>query len=270
MHDVSRRVSIGKGVSVMFDKLVLSTQEKRKARASKFVAATSFLYLLMLALALVFSVVSANPGILDASDIVRLTAVPPPPAPTQPVAAIRHQTSTPQPNIYNVKKLEDLNAEPDKKPLVIPSGIKDPNSGNINGIPGSSNIGVPGSLITPETREVEPPPPPQRVKVEPSPQPAPEKQIVKLPSNVLTGKATLRKSPDYPPMAKRIRLAGAVAVEIVISTHGHVETARALSGHPLLMQASVEAARGWRFQPTMLNGVPVRVTGVITFNFTLN
>ena len=255
----------------MFDKLVLSTKGKRKARASKFVAATSFVYVLALASALVFSVVSANPGIFDASDIVRLTAAPPPPvAVSQPVTMRRSLANTPKPNIYNVKDLEKLMTQPVSKPLVIPRGVVDPNAGNSNGIPGGENIGVPGGLITTEPREAEPPPV-QPPRVDPPPQqPAPEKQIVKLSSQVLTGKAIVRKSPDYPPMAKQIRLAGSVAVEIVISTDGRVEAARALSGHPLLMKASVDAARGWQFQPTMLNGVPVRVTGVITFNFTLN
>jgi periplasmic protein TonB len=61
-----------------------------------------------------------------------------------------------------------------------------------------------------------------------------------------------------------------VVVEVVISLDGRVEAARALNGHPLLTTAAVEAARGWRFHPTLLNGVAVRVTGLITFNFNLN
>ena len=157
-----------------------------------------------------------------------------------------------------------------KKLPVIPTGLAREN--NLNGIPGESHSGIQGGLLTTEPH-VEPPPlPPQpnKVKVDPPAQPTPEKQIVKLPSQVLTGKAIVRKSPEYPPMAKQIRLAGSISVEIVISTDGRVEAARALNGHPLLMKASVEAARGWQFQPTMLNGVPVRVTGVITFDFTLN
>ena len=255
----------------MFDKLVLSTKEKRQARASKFVVATSFVYMLALASALVFSVVSANPGIFEASDIVRLTAVPPPPiAPTQPITPSRRQENTPKESIYNVKDLEKLDSQPIKKPQVIPQGLA--REGNLNGIPGDPHSGIQGGLLPTDTHEVEPPPlPPQpnKVKVDP-PQPAPEKQMIKLPSQVLTGKAIVRKAPEYPPMAKQIRLAGSVSVEIIISADGRVESARALNGHPLLMKASVEAARGWQFQPTMLNGVPVRVTGIITFNFTLN
>ena len=63
---------------------------------------------------------------------------------------------------------------------------------------------------------------------------------------------------------------GEVAVEVIISPEGRVESARAVSGHPMLMAAALDAAHGWRFEPTLLNGVAVRVTGVITFVFKLN
>jgi protein TonB len=45
---------------------------------------------------------------------------------------------------------------------------------------------------------------------------------------------------------------------------------RAVSGHPLFIRAAVDSAYGWRFEPTLLNGAPVRVTGIVTFNFRLN
>jgi outer membrane biosynthesis protein TonB len=38
----------------------------------------------------------------------------------------------------------------------------------------------------------------------------------------------------------------------------------------MLIQSALDSARAWRFGPTLLNGVPVRVTGVITFVFKLN
>jgi protein TonB len=92
---------------------------------------------------------------------------------------------------------------------------------------------------------------------------------VRLPSSVLQGKAVVRRTPNYPPLAKQIHLSGSVSVEVMIALDGHVEAARPISGHPLLLTAAVEAARGWRFEPTLLNGSPVRVSGVIVFNFTL-
>jgi protein TonB len=75
--------------------------------------------------------------------------------------------------------------------------------------------------------------------------------------------------PNYPPLAKAARVAGAVVVEVTVDEDGGVISARAVSGHPLLKDAAVAAARAWRFTPTQLSGVPVKVIGTITFNFTL-
>jgi protein TonB len=97
-----------------------------------------------------------------------------------------------------------------------------------------------------------------------------QKQPLRVSSTVLTGTAIERKTPAYPPLARQIRLQGSVVVEVIVSPEGRVESARALSGHPLFTKAAVDAANGWRFHPTLLNGVAVRVTGLITFNFNLN
>jgi TonB family protein len=89
-------------------------------------------------------------------------------------------------------------------------------------------------------------------------------------SVVLQGKAIDRAVPIYPELAKRIRLQGDVSVEVIISPEGRVESARVVSGHPMLVQSAIDAARRWRFEATYLNGVAVRVTGVITFVFKIN
>jgi protein TonB len=60
-----------------------------------------------------------------------------------------------------------------------------------------------------------------------------------------------------------------VSVQVTIDEEGNVISATALSGHPLLQAAAVAAARAARFAPTLLDGQPVKVTGVITYNFAL-
>jgi TonB family protein len=60
---------------------------------------------------------------------------------------------------------------------------------------------------------------------------------------------------------------GAVVVEVTIDENGNVIAASAVSGHPLLKDAAVAAARRWKFQATKLSGQPVKVIGTITFNF---
>jgi protein TonB len=60
-----------------------------------------------------------------------------------------------------------------------------------------------------------------------------------------------------------------VRIQVTISEEGRVIEAAALDGHPLLREAALQAARQWVFNPTNLSGVPVKVQGVLTFNFTL-
>ncbi len=100
-------------------------------------------------------------------------------------------------------------------------------------------------------------PPPPVVKAVP-------KQIS---GGVLNGKAISLPKPPYPPAAKAVRASGSVSVQVLIDENGSVVSASAVSGHPLLRAAAAAAARGARFSPTKLSGQPVKVSGVITYNF---
>lgn len=84
---------------------------------------------------------------------------------------------------------------------------------------------------------------------------------------VLNAKATSLPKPPYPPIAKAARASGTVTVQVVVDESGRVVEARPLSGHPLLQQAALAAARQARFSPTLLSGRPVRVSGILTYNF---
>jgi len=84
---------------------------------------------------------------------------------------------------------------------------------------------------------------------------------------VLNGKAISLPKPAYPAAAKAVRASGSVSVQVLIDENGSVVSASAVSGHPLLRAAAVGAARGARFSPTKLSGQPVKVSGVITYNF---
>jgi TonB family protein len=88
------------------------------------------------------------------------------------------------------------------------------------------------------------------------------------PGPVIQGEAIHRETPQYPPYARGRRMTGKVIVEITIDETGKVENARLRCGADAFAQVSVEAARKWRFKPTSISGVPVRVVGWITFNFT--
>ena len=112
-----------------------------------------------------------------------------------------------------------------------------------------------------------------QVKIEndtPPPMPTPAKPKTEtVTSRVLASKAISLPQPPYPPMARQIRAQGSVNVQILVDEQGKVISAQAVSGHPLLTSAAKEAAMRARFTPTLLNGQPVKVQGVITYNFVL-
>jgi protein TonB len=86
---------------------------------------------------------------------------------------------------------------------------------------------------------------------------------------VLNGKVVSKPRPEYPGTARSARASGTVAVQIVVNENGDVTSAQAISGHPLLRESGERAARKAKFSPTKLCGQPVKVTGVITYNFVL-
>lgn len=87
---------------------------------------------------------------------------------------------------------------------------------------------------------------------------------------VLNGKATYLPAPAMPPAAAAVGVGGAVSVQVVVDENGMVTAASAVSGHQLLRAAAVEAAKQAQFSPTFLSGQAVKVSGVITYNFSPN
>ncbi len=84
---------------------------------------------------------------------------------------------------------------------------------------------------------------------------------------VLNGKAISLPKPVYPPAARAAHATGTVVVQITIDEEGNVIFARSVSGHPLLQEAAVQAATQAKFSPTRLSGQPVKVKGVLVYNF---
>lgn len=106
------------------------------------------------------------------------------------------------------------------------------------------------------------------VVVKPSPKVEDVPKITKPVSlGVINGKAANLVKPPYPAAAKQLRIEGAVNVQVLIDESGNVVSATAVSGHPLLRAASVNAARQSKFTPTFLSKQPVKVTGVIVYQF---
>lgn len=84
---------------------------------------------------------------------------------------------------------------------------------------------------------------------------------------VLNSKAISLPPPAYPPVAKAAKASGTVAVNIIVDESGRVISASAFAGHPLVRPAAEAAARNARFNPTIVGGKRVKVTGTITYQF---
>ena len=85
--------------------------------------------------------------------------------------------------------------------------------------------------------------------------------------SVTVGQAVELAKPVYPAIASRSRASGQVRVQVIVDTEGKVIAAHAISGHPLLKAGSVEAARKSLFRPPLRDGKPVKIVGVISYNF---
>jgi len=86
-------------------------------------------------------------------------------------------------------------------------------------------------------------------------------------SGIEVGHVVELPQPEYPALAARAHVSGQVQVQVVIGLEGDVIAAHAIAGHPLLQASAVSAARKARFTPTLLEGKPVKVAGVIAYNF---
>jgi protein TonB len=260
----------------MFDKLVVSTVQRRSRRTVKFFVCTSITYLLVVASAFVLSICLATPKLADSSDHgLRIVGTIPPPPPPKVGPARVELVEAPRPDFRSFRNLDDLVDHHSYPPRIDP-GAGLPRIGQIDGFAGGNENGLPdgasesvGVIGVNGKANDAPPKPPDPPK--PTPRSVePDTRPVRVSSTVLQGKVIERRVPIYPELVRRIRLQGDVAVEVIISPEGRVESVRAVSGHPMLIPTALDAARAWRFGPTLLNGVPVRVTGVITFVFKLN
>jgi len=103
-----------------------------------------------------------------------------------------------------------------------------------------------------------------------SPRPTPKPLTKPVSGGVLNGAAIELPKPEYPEIAKRARALGTVTVEVVIDETGKVISARAASGPPLLRDVAVKAALRARFSPTKLSGQPVKISGLLNYNFSID
>jgi TonB family protein len=106
------------------------------------------------------------------------------------------------------------------------------------------------------------------VSAVPPPAPPPRERI-RVGGQVAAAKLVRIVNPTYPVAARRLRLQGSVELEAMINKEGAVENLSVISGNSLLTSAAIDAVRQWRYEPTLLNGMPVEVVTTVEVTFTL-
>ena len=258
----------------MFDNLVESSSHKDDiSRKGSFVAATAIIYFVVL-LAFFVAGIYWYDNHLGEMELELTTLVAPVPVPQQQKQDEPKQEAKPQKVEQNVDVRKELIADVTRTELVpkeVSAKASDvpPVRRGVTTVVGTndSNAAAPmpagpgaGTVVSGPTKVAiadEPPPP----EVKPTPPRAP------ISGGVLNGKAISLPKPAYPPIARAAHASGTVVVQVLIDENGNVVSAHAVSGHPLLQAVAVGAARQARFSPTKLSGQPVKVTGVIQYNF---
>ena len=258
----------------MFDNLVESSSHKDDiTRKGSFIGITLAIYAVLIAVFFVAGIYLYDAH-LSNLDLELTTLVAPVPVPQQQAQPEKPQEAKPQKVEQNVDVRKELIADvaesrvPPKEISAKASDVPPVRRG-VTTVVGSSdsNAAAPmpagpgtGTVTTAPARVTiadEPPPP----EVKPTPPRAP------ISGGVLNGKAISLPKPAYPPIARAAHASGTVVVQVLIDENGNVVSAHAVSGHPLLQAAAVGAAKSARFSPTKLSGQPVKVTGVIQYNF---
>jgi len=254
----------------MFDKLVESAKNRGDKRAGRYFAITTAIYALALVALGIGTIIGFSPALAEEYNITAMLVPPVPSAPVVPVIAQRSTQAEAPRNIFAppLKPITDI-LPPDEAAKI---DLRPPASANDYArlIPCNGCTGKTG--ISGGANDGDPIPPKPEPKPKPDPTPTPEIKppgTTKVSEGVLQGSAIRKPKPAYPAMAKATRASGPVQVVVTISEEGRVIEAYAASGHPLLRATAVETARQWVFTPTRLSNVPVKVQGVLTFNFVL-
>jgi periplasmic protein TonB len=195
---------------------------------------------------------------LPAAEIATFLAAPSPPPAAPPARKVPRV-------VYHPVSLADLM----RTPVVIPRKIARihdrlmPHSvgvvGVFEGVPGGGTNGAMSEML--RSLASSPPPPPR---------PKPLTQVVRLGGNIEQARLIYGPKPSYPPIAKMARIQGGVVLQALIAKDGTVKDLNLVSGSPMLAQAAISAVRHWRYEPTLLDGVPVEVETEIDVQFTLS
>jgi periplasmic protein TonB len=241
----------------MFNELVESSVAKKKTEKGWAVTLSIFVQCLILGVLILLPLLytQALPHML----MNMVLTEPAPSAPAGPPSAASVRATRPVARFMSEGVL--------RAPRAIPSAIEifaepalppEPPGSNGDGFESANTLGNALGSIGSGSNVPAPPPPPK-----------PAQNRVKLGGQVAEARLTSRVQPIYPVLARQAGITGVVVLHAIIAKDGSVSQLEIVSGHPLLVQAALDAVRQWRYQPEVLNGDPVEVDTTITVNFQL-
>jgi protein TonB len=195
-----------------------------------------------------------------------LVAPPPPPPPPPPASpAVAKVRVVPKRVFSNQGRLMAPVVIPEKVAMLKEEALTDDLGGMgvvggvPGGVPGGQMGGVMGGIIGGVVGSNLPPPPPKAAKT-----------VVRVGGRVKAPQPLYTPPPKYTLLAKSAKIEGGVVIDAIIDTTGSVIEMRVVSGHPLLIQAAMDALRQWKYEPTYLNDEPVAVQLLVTIRFRLS
>jgi len=237
----------------MFDQMIVSSTRKHRRNPWAYLISMTIQILVIGVMILVPLLYTEA---LPTQAFVSWVAAPPPPPPPPPAPKVAPRV---------VKKVSLMEAGKLRAPSKIPERIaiireeEMPNMpGVVGGVPGGIASGQLGGVIGGVIGSIPAPPPPEQPK------------RIRVSSGVQEAKKIRQVLPLYPPLAKQARIQGVVKLEAIIGKNGMVQNLTVIQGHPLLVQAALDAVQQWRYEPTLLNNEPVEVVTYIDVIFRLN
>jgi len=243
----------------MFEEMVVSSPTSKKTNKPWTVVVSMLIQISLVGILILIPLIYTEA--LPKAMLSTMLVAPPPPPPPPPPPAVQVVKVKPQVHLMQNNQLVAPKVIPKELKQIKEEAEPDPNMmGMQGGVPGGVAGGSMGGVLGGVIGGAGGGPPPPR----------PTQSRIKQGGAVTAASLINRVQPVYPPLARQTRVSGTVRLHAIISKDGTVQQLEVLQGHPLLVQAALDAVRQWRYRPTLLNGEPVEVDTTIDVIFSLN
>lgn len=236
----------------MFNELLESTLLKKNTNTSWTVVLSTLIQTMILGVLILIPLMYAEALPKTMLPTLLVAPPPPPPPPAQPAnATVKPGVRLIQSGILWQPSAIPINVVVLKEPELPPDVTNNPLMNAIfTDIPGQGIIGSNSPAL-------------------PSPPKGTSPTRIKQGGIVTAASILSQTKPVYPPLPRQAHIQGDVILHAIIGKDGRVAQLEVMSGHPLLVQAALDAVKQWLYKPTLLNGDPVEVDTTITVTFTL-